>query len=112
MIEIEKKFTYEKNIRAKVMILYAIDDEAKEIDSKMIQFISKRVKYVSYKYTSLAERLAAIYTNEIMNMKFWFETFHNVKMKDKVLIDKKEYYLDKLLMFLKVNKTSLFLAIE
>ena len=32
IIKIKKKYTYEKNFRSKVLMIYAIEDEAKEID--------------------------------------------------------------------------------
>ena len=38
MIEIKKKFSYKKDVSSKVLILYAIEDETNEIDSKMIKF--------------------------------------------------------------------------
>ena len=36
IIKIKKKFICEKNIRTKVMMIYTINDKAKEINSKMI----------------------------------------------------------------------------
>ena len=90
IIKIKKKLTCKKDIRIKVLMLYTIEDEVNEINSKIIQFASKRVKYTSYKYTSQEKRIAAMHTNEIINIKSYFETLYEVKMKDRVLIEKKK----------------------
>ena len=111
-IEIKKKFIYEKDIRSKVLIIYVIENKAKKIDSNIIKLESKRVKYISYKYTSLAERMIAICTNEIINIKERYEILYKVKIKDKVAMNKKKYDLVKLLASIKVNEISLFLTIE
>ena len=113
-IDIKKRFTYERNTRSKVLTVYAIEEEAKEVDEKLCELVSPGYKYVSYRNTSSDERLVAMYHNERKNIKSRYETLYNVNLKDEVWDGERNKYvkLEKVLMEASNNNDQLFLAVE
>jgi len=61
--------------------------------------------------TSL-QRLVAIYSNEMRNVKTRFETLYKVKLENIVLKDSKQSTLEDMILDQKYKDTPLFLAIE
>ena len=70
-----KKFTHDKGSRSKVLVVYVIESEAREVDEMLCVMQSPRYKYVSCRQTTTQDRLAAMDNNEIKmdmeNMKHW-----------------------------------------
>ena len=52
MIEIKKKITFERNVKSKVLIIYTIEDEAQDINKKLLETRFSRFKYISYELSS------------------------------------------------------------
>ena len=68
----------------KVLVVYAIESYAKEIDKLLCNLKSPRYIYCSYRNTDLDERLAALCKNEQYNKKEKYEILHDMKLKKKV----------------------------
>lgn len=114
LIDIKKEYTYEKGTRSKVLAIYAVEREAKEIDEVLCDLKSPRYSYMSYKHTTSDERLAAMYRNDRNNIKSRYETLFEVNLKEEVWDNKKDQYvkLEEFLVEVKHNENPLFLAIE
>ena len=97
MIEIRKKYTYERDDRSKVLMIYALEDKAKLIDKNLFNTTFKKFKYISFKLSSLSVRMAAMYLNEIINVKLRFETLYYTKIDNVVMKDGVESNLEDLL---------------
>ena len=78
-----------------------VEDEAKWIDNQLFKFSFSKFKYISFKLSSSAARLAVMYSNKIINIKSWFETLYNIKLKDEVIFKEKKVQLEELLMTIK-----------
>ena len=114
-IDIKKEYTYEKGKRSKVLTVYAISSEVKEINERLCQVKFSRYRYISYKNTPSDLKLASMHTNEMKNIKAKYETIYNMSLTDDyVLLKETRSYqkLEKYLMGLKVNNDQLFLAAE
>ena len=48
VIEIKKKITFEKKTSSKVLMIYAVQDKAQEIDEQIYNTTFSRFKYISY----------------------------------------------------------------
>ena len=114
IIDIKKRFTYEKNTRSKVLTVYAIENEAQDVDERLCEIKSLRYTYVSYRNTTSKERLTAMYHNDKKNVKARYETLVNVNLKVEVWDNKNEKYLllEKVLIEVKSNNDKLFLVVE
>ena len=55
VIKIKKKITFKKKTSSKVLMIYAVQDEAREIDEQIYNTIFSRFKYISYCLSSLAQ---------------------------------------------------------
>ena len=113
-IDIKKRFTYERNSRSKVLVIYAVHEDADEIEENLLKMKSPRYKYVSYKKTTSEERLAAMHHNDVRNNKAKFETLYDIKLKDEVWNTENSCYetLESILMKLTNENHPLFLAAE
>ena len=69
MIEIKKRFTYEKGTSSKVLMIYAVQDEASAIDNAMFNAEFDRFQHVSYKLSTSSQQLGAMHLNEMINIK-------------------------------------------
>jgi len=89
-----------------VLIIYAVEEEAKEIDKALCKTKSPRYKYISYHNSSSQEKLAAMYHNEIKNEKAKYETLFNIQLRDTVMVkDNRSYIsLENVLMDAKINE--------
>ena len=112
VMEIKKKYTYEKNTRSKVLMIYAIISEADNVDKSLENIESERYLYVSFKRISSNNRLVAMQLNEIVNTKLRYETLFKAKLNDMVIKEGKKVKLEELLLKEKVNDSSLFIAVE
>ena len=83
-LDIRKEYTYERGHRSKVLAIYAVQDEAKEVDEILYNLKSPRYSYISYRQTTSDERLTAIYTNDRHNIKARYETLYDVSLNDEV----------------------------
>ena len=111
-IEIKKKITFEKNFKSKVLMIYAMEQEAKETDQKILNTTFDGFKYVSFRLSSSSQRLAAMHSNDMLNPKARFETLHNTNLNNTVLYQGLEYKLKNLIQLVEVKDMKLFLAIE
>ena len=114
VIDIKKSYTYEKGLRSRVLVVYAIESEAKEIDEWLSEKVQeKRYRYISYRNSPSQEKLSAMYFNDMKNVKAKYETLFNVQLKDEVMYDDSTTVtLEKALMDAKVKENKLFLAAE
>ena len=114
VIDIKKRFTYERKSRSKVLSIYAIQEDADEIDEALLKMESPRYKYLSYRKTTSEERLAAMYHNDVRNIKVKYETLYDVNLKDEVWDTTNSCYvtLESILMKLMNESNPLFLAAE
>jgi len=111
-IEIKKQSTHEKGSLTKALVVYAVTDEAKSIDEKIFNTVFKRFRYISYKVSDSAQRLAAMYNNEFINVKSHFETLYNVSLNDTVFKGIDQVTLEDVLLKEKYGIHNLFLAVE
>ena len=114
VIDIKKGFTWEKGLKTKALIVYAIEREAKVIDEILIENVDNmRYRYVSYRNSPSQEKLAAMHHNEMANGKAKYETLYNINLKDEVRYDDEQSVtLEQALMDEKSNGHNLFLAAE
>ena len=62
-------------------MIYVVEDEAKWIDDQLFKSSFSKFKYISFKLSSSAARLAAMHTNEMINVKSRFETLCEVNRR-------------------------------
>jgi len=80
LIEFKKEFTFERDIQLKIIIIYTVETKANDIDEKLVNINHPSIQYISFKRYTVLERIGAIYINEIINVKVWFEMLSNVEM--------------------------------
>jgi len=114
VIDIKKGFTFEKGLRTKALIVYAIEREAQMIDEILNDNVrNKRYRYISYRNSPSQEKLAAMHYNDMANVKAKYETLYNINLNDEVMYENNESVtLEKALMDEKINGHNLFLAAE
>ena len=69
LIDIRKQNTYEAKLKSKVLAVYAIESEAKEVNKMLCLMKLSRFKYVLYHHSTLQDKLAAMHYSEIKNSK-------------------------------------------
>ena len=79
------------------MIIHAIEDKVKEVNKRLVKMNHSSLQYISFKYSTVPERIGAMCANEIINVNSQYETLFNIKVHNKVLCENKEYLLNKLL---------------
>ena len=89
IMEIKKKYIYEKNIRSKDLMIYATISEANNVDKSLENIESERYLYVSFKRISSNNRLVAMHLNEMVNTKLRYETLFKAKLNNIVIKEKK-----------------------
>jgi len=114
VIDIKKGVTWEKGLKTKALIVYAIEREAKVIDEILIENVKNmRYRYISYRNSPSQEKMAAMHHNEMANGKAKYETLYNINLKDEVRYDDEQSVtLEKALMDETSNGHNLFLAAE
>ena len=74
-IDIKKRFTHEHGSRSKVLIVHAIEPEAKEIDEMLCNLRSPRCQCMSCRNSTSQERVPAMHHDEMktvrLNMKHY-----------------------------------------
>ena len=112
MIEIKKKITVEQNLKSRVFMVCALEDEAEYIDEQMCETTFTGFKYLSFKLNQPLVRIAAMHANDMQNVKARFETLYGAKIDDEVYKDGKQGKLEETLREQKVEKEPLFIAVE
>jgi len=69
------------------MTVYAVKNKAESIDLAMVNSQFNKFTYFSYKHTISSQRMVAINSNEMINVKGRLEILYNVHLKDKILKD-------------------------
>jgi len=111
-IEIKKELIYESGAKTKALVLYAVENRAKELDAQLYSNQQKNFKYVSFKIAPSSYRLGAMQMNEWVNMKARFEILYNADKNEIVTKDGIQESLQSCLLKQEHNETKLFLAIE
>ena len=93
-------------------MVYVISSEAMKINEEFSKLMLSRYRYVSYKKSTLEERLESMHFNEMKNVKAYYETLFNISLKDRVMENLKYVDLQTYLMNIKENNEQLFLAVE
>ena len=114
IIDVKKKYTYDKGYRSKVLVINVIESKAKEVNEMLCLLKSPRFKYISYKNTSPQERLQAMFHNDKNNEKGRYEILENVNLNDEIETKMKGemQVLEQVLMTVKKGGNFLFLAAE
>ena len=114
VIDIAKEFTYEKKDRSKVLVVYAVESMATQINDTLCKMTSPRYLYCSYKNTDPNERETAMYRNDRHNINAKYESIYNANLEDKVWVESNRKYvtLEEILMSVKDKHDPLFLAAE
>ena len=76
---------YQKNYKAKVLVIYCVLSQSKTIDKKLVQKIlwdRNYTKYVSFWETYPNIRLGTLYLNNIKNVKGKYEVLEKVLVID------------------------------
>ena len=68
-------------MRSKMIVIYTIKKEAQEIDLHLTKIKMPTFQYFSFKHSLSEERIAAIHTNELINVKARYETLFNVNLE-------------------------------
>ena len=76
-----------------MMIMYAVEIKANEIDKKLVNMNNPSIQYISFKKSTVSERIGVMYVNEIINVKARFETLSNVEINKVVKYNNKQYQL-------------------
>ena len=92
--------------------MYALEEYANDMDSDLVAKQFKRMQYLSYKCSSPAQRVAAMYYNEMVNVKSSFEILYNANLEDDVTHEGKTKALEDLLIEQEENSDKLFIAME
>ena len=112
IIEIKKHITYEKGMASKVLMIYALVSEAKEIDERIYSTRFKRFKYMSYKLSDPSQRIGAMHRNEMVNIKSRYETLYDTNIDDEVFQGTERKTLEEIILNIKHGQHNLFMAIE
>ena len=72
-----------------MLVVYAIEKEAQEIDLNLTRIKTLMFQYLSFKYSSSEERIVAIHTNELINIKARYEMIYNENLKMNVKYENK-----------------------
>jgi len=99
-------------MKSKVLVLYCVETYADDMDESLMELVNLTIKYVSYKNTTSAERLASMYANECKNVKARYEILYDIKVDDWVTYKDNLYELKDLLLLQTANKIQLFLAVK
>jgi len=113
IIDVKKEYTYDKGKRSKVLVVYATEESADQIDKQLGNIKSKRYRYVSYKRTSSDSRLASMHYNDMINRKARYETLVNASLNERIMIESRcQVTLESYIMSLKDGENNLFIAAE
>ena len=112
MIEIKKKITVEQNLKSRVFMAHALEDEAECIDEQMCETTFNGFKCSSFKLNQPMVRIAAMHANDVLNVKARFETLCGAKVDDEVLKDGKQSKFEDSLKEQKIDEEPLFIAVE
>ena len=77
--------TFECKECSKVLAAYTIESKALEIDFIMVNSKFPNFKYLSYKYSSSSQRMCSMHSNEMVNVRIWFETLYGINLHDIVI---------------------------
>ena len=111
-MEIKNQLTFEREERTKALALHVVEDEADEIDKMLYSTSFKKFKHASYERSTAPQRLGAMHSNEVMNVKARHETSCEVKLNDVVAKEEKTVTLKDLTSSAEEKEIPLFLAAE
>ena len=63
-IEVKKEFICKSNAKTKALVIYVLEDKAKDLDYKLYSVENKHLKYVLFKLIPLGYRIGSIQMNE------------------------------------------------
>jgi len=113
VIEVKKEYTYDKGKRSKVLVIYAIENVADQIDEQLKNLKSKRYRYLSYKLNTSDERMGAMHYNDVINIKARYETLIGASLDERILVEsRRQETLESKLMTVQDGNDKLFLAVE
>jgi len=114
VVEVKKKYTFERGSRSKVLVICVIESKAKEVDELLCLIKSPRFKYISYRKSTSDEKLRAMYINDQTNATGKYEILENVSLNDEVIDDKTNEVIELEQMIMSSEKGSqrLFVAVE
>ena len=72
----------------------------------------KDIKYISFKNTTLNNKVGALHLNNMNNIKVRFESLHNMNVFEEVTYEEKIGTIRDILLSIKYNKAQLFMGIE
>ena len=93
-------------------MIYATISKANNVNKSLENTKLERYSYISFKRTSSNDRLVAMYSNEMINTKLRYKILYKAKLNDMVIKEGKKVKLEELLLNVKVNDSSLFIAAE
>ena len=85
IIEVKKEYTYERGERSKVLMVYAIESLAQQIDKMFSNLELERYKYVSYRMSNSKVWMMSMHGNEMNNVKAHYKILYNVRMDNEVV---------------------------
>ena len=112
VLEVKKQVTFDRKLRSKVLIVHGLEDEANRIDVELSSKKYPGFRYVSYKSSTMQQRLAAMHYNDVINIKSRYEILFDASVVDKVLFNGKEGILKEILLNVEDNEDRLFMAVE
>ena len=113
IVDIKKEYTYEKGKRSKVLMVYVISSQVKQVLDGMSKMKTTRYKFVSYKHTTSEERLASMHYNDMKNIKAKYESLNNAMLKERIMVEsRRQELLETVIMKAQHNGQNLFLAAE
>jgi len=112
LIEIKKDLIYERNVKTKALVIYAVEENAAQIEQQLNTSKMQEMKYVSFKTTTSEMRIGAMKANEWINIKSRFETLFNVNKHEIIMKNGIQETLKTCILKQEHNGIKLFLAIE
>jgi hypothetical protein len=87
LIDVKKEFIYEKGKYSKVLMVYATENDADQINEEFSKLKLGYYQYVSYKKISSDKRLGSIHYNEMINIKARYEILFDASLNERVLVE-------------------------
>ena len=84
LLETRKQIVYEKNMKSKIIVVYAVEKHVNELDLQLVKMQSTTFQYISFKHSGPEERIAAMHANELINVKARYETLYNVNTEMRI----------------------------
>ena len=113
--ELKKKIKKEGDTEARCIVVYAIEEKAEELDSKLRNLVTNRMDtltYYSFINGSSEQRKKALILNRLQNVKMKYEIIRKCHVKERAKSKGVEMTFRKALSEVQINNEMIFQAVE